>query len=194
MPVKSPVGHEGGNCTYHRNLEPCFVPQDKENIFHTIFAFFTKSGRKVLDCDRPGRPCSIINCKLNSLVKEETRNIDVHLLLNTEILKKDSASVIQFVTRAKGMVTSEMRIVEVPGGLPEDATMVFEALHNMEPRGYVVGWIIAISLFVGILIFLLLAILLWKMGFFRRRYKEIIEAEKNRKDSEESWDWVQKDQ
>ncbi|XP_067837474.1 integrin alpha-9 [Heptranchias perlo] len=188
------VGHEGGNCTFHRNLQPCFIPQDKENIFHTIFAFFTKSGRKVLDCDRPGRPCSIINCKLNSIAKEETRNVDVHLLLNTEILKKDSASVIQFVTRAKGMVASDTRIVEVAGGLPEDATVVFEALHNLEPRGYVVGWIIAISLFVGILIFLLLAVMLWKMGFFRRRYKEIIEAEKNRKDSEESWDWVQKDQ
>ncbi|XP_078254019.1 integrin alpha-9 [Rhinoraja longicauda] len=188
------VGQEGGNCTHHRNLEPCFIPQDKENIFHTIFAFFTKSGRKVLDCDRPGRPCSIINCELNYIAKEDTRNIDVHLLLNTEILKKDSASVIQFVTRAKGMVAEGRRTVEIAGGLSEDATVVFEALHNLEPRGYVVGWIIAISLFVGILIFLLLAVLLWKMGFFRRRYKEIIEAEKNRKDSEESWDWVQKDQ
>lgn len=188
------VSQEGGNCTYHQNLDPCFIPQDKENIFHTIFAFFTKSGRKVLDCDRPGRPCSIINCELNYIAKEETRNIDVYLLLNTEILKKDSASVIQFVTRAKAMVAEDRRTVEIAGGLSEDATVVFEALHNLEPRGYVVGWIIAISLFVGILIFLLLAVLLWKMGFFRRRYKEIIEAEKNRKDSEESWDWVQKDQ
>lgn len=32
------------------------------------------------------------------------------------------------------------------------------------------------------------------MGFFRRRYKEIIEAEKNRKENEDSWDWVQKNQ
>ena len=42
--------------------------------------------------------------------------------------------------------------------------MIFEALHNLEPRGYVVGWIIAISLLVGILIFLLLAVLLWKVS------------------------------
>lgn len=33
-----------------------------------------------------------------------------------------------------------------------------------------------------------------QMGFFRRHYREIIEAEKNRKDSDESWDWVQKSQ
>lgn len=32
------------------------------------------------------------------------------------------------------------------------------------------------------------------MGFFRRRYKEIIEAEKNRKENEDGWDWVQKNQ
>uniref|UniRef100_A0A8C5N2V5 Integrin alpha-9 n=1 Tax=Leptobrachium leishanense TaxID=445787 RepID=A0A8C5N2V5_9ANUR len=114
------VGEGKGHCSFQKNLVPCVIPQEKENIFHTIFGFFTKSGRKVL--------------------------------------------------------------------------VVFEALHNLEPRGYVVGWIIAISLLVGILIFLLLAVLLWKMGFFRRRYKEIIEAEKNRKDYEESWDWVQKNQ
>lgn len=91
-------------------------------------------------------------------------------------------------------VDTTLRIVEVSKGNSEDARVVFEALHNMEPRGYVVGWIIAISLLVGIFIFLVLAVLLWKMGFFRRRYKEIIEAEKNRKENEDSWDWVQKNQ
>lgn len=37
-------------------------------------------------------------------------------------------------------------------------------------------------------------LLAFQMGFFRRRYKEIIEAEKNRKENDESWDWVQKNQ
>ncbi|RXN01829.1 Integrin alpha-9 [Acipenser ruthenus] len=188
------VGQEKGNCTYHRNPTPCTIPQDQESIFHTIFAFFTKSGRKVVDCERPGRSCLIITCLLSSLAKEESRSIDVRILLNTEILKKDTSSVIQFVTRGSVMVDTNLRAVEVSNGLSEHTTVVFEALHNMEPRGYVVGWIIAISLLVGILIFLLLAVLLWKIGFFRRRYKEIIEAEKNRKDSDESWDWVQKSQ
>lgn len=114
------------------------------------------------------------------------------MLLNTEILQRDSSSVIQVVTR--GHVQLDDRAVEVSAGLPEEIFLVFEALHSQEPRGYVVGWIIAISLLVGILIFLLLAVLLWKMGFFRRHYREIIEAEKNRKDSDESWDWVQKSQ
>uniref|UniRef100_A0A671K906 Integrin alpha-9-like n=1 Tax=Sinocyclocheilus anshuiensis TaxID=1608454 RepID=A0A671K906_9TELE len=181
-----------GNCTRHRNPKPCTIPQDKESIFHTIFAFFTKSGRKVLDCDRPGRACLTISCSLSSQAKEEATSIDVRMLLNTEILQRDSSSVIQFVTR--GHVQLDDRAVEVSTGLPEEISLVFEALHSQEPRGYVVGWIIAISLLVGILIFLLLAVLLWKMGFFRRHYREIIEAEKNRKDSDESWDWVQKSQ
>ncbi|MEE6465637.1 hypothetical protein FKM82_006625, partial [Ascaphus truei] len=188
------VDQEKGNCSFQKNPSPCVIPQEKENIFHTIFSFFRKSGRKVLDCERPVRPCLVLSCYLSSLAKEETRNIEVFMLLNTEILKKDSSSVIQFVTKAMVKVNRNLRAVEVPHGNSENSTVVFEALHNLEPRGYVVGWIIAISLLVGILIFLLLAVLLWKMGFFRRRYKEIIEAEKNRKENEESWDWVQKNQ
>uniref|UniRef100_A0A673XEM6 Integrin, alpha 9 n=1 Tax=Salmo trutta TaxID=8032 RepID=A0A673XEM6_SALTR len=188
--VREMVAEGRGNCTPHRNPQPCTIPQDRENIFHTIFAFFTKSGRRVLDCDRPGRACLTISCALGSQTKEDAISIDVKLLLNTEILNRDSSSLIQFVTR--GNVRVDGRAMEVPEGLSEDTSLVFEALHSQEPRGYVVGWIIAISLLVGILIFLLLAVLLWKMGFFRRRYREIIEAEKNRKDSDESWDWVEK--
>ncbi|XP_041104181.1 integrin alpha-9-like [Polyodon spathula] len=191
---ESVVGQEGGNCTYHRNPTPCTIPQDRDSIFRTIVAFFTKSVRKVVDCDRPGRSCLIITCRLSSLAKEETRSIDLRILLNTEILKKDTSSVIQFVTRGSVIVDTSLRAADVSNGLSEHTTVVFEALHNLEPRGYVVGWIIAISLLAGILIFLLLAVLLWKMGFFRRRYIEIIKAEKNRKESDESWDWVQKSQ
>ncbi|XP_053188567.1 integrin alpha-9 [Scomber japonicus] len=188
--IETQVADGRGNCTPHRNPTPCTIPQDRESIFHSIFAFFTKSGRKVLDCDRPGRACMTISCRLGPQLKEEALSIDIKLLLNTEILKRDSSSVIQFVTR--GNVQVNDRAVEVPNGLSEDISLFFEALHSQEPRGYVVGWIIAISLLVGILIFLLLAVLLWKMGFFRRRYREIIEAEKNRKDSDESWDWMEK--
>ncbi|CAL8257689.1 unnamed protein product [Lota lota] len=185
------VANGRGNCTPHRNPTPCTIPQDRESIFHTIFAFFTKSGRRVLDCNRPGRACMTISCSLGPQLKDEALSIEIKLLLNTEILKRDSSSVIQFVTR--GHVQVDNRAMEVPNGLQDEISLLFEALHSQEPRGYVVGWIIAISLLVGILIFLLLAVLLWKMGFFRRRYREIIEAEKNRKDSDESWDWMDKD-
>ncbi|XP_044149240.1 integrin alpha-9 isoform X2 [Bufo gargarizans] len=188
------ISQEKAQCAFHKNPAPCVIPQEKENIFHTIFSFFKKSGRKVLDCNKSNWPCLEVECNFTSLAKEETQNIEVLTLLNTEILKKDSSSVIQFVTQAHLSIDLKLRAVEVPHGNSQDATVIFEALHNQEPRGYVVGWIIAISLLVGILIFLLLAVLLWKMGFFRRRYKEIIEAEKNRKDNEESWDWVQKNQ
>ncbi|PNI73940.1 ITGA9 isoform 4, partial [Pan troglodytes] len=68
--------------------------------------------------------------------------------------KKDSSSVIQFMSRAKVKVDPALRVVEIAHGNPEEVTM----------------------------------------GFFRRRYKEIIEAEKNRKENEDSWDWVQKNQ
>uniref|UniRef100_A0AAY4E1E5 Integrin alpha-2 domain-containing protein n=1 Tax=Denticeps clupeoides TaxID=299321 RepID=A0AAY4E1E5_9TELE len=186
-----------GNCTPHRNPTPCTIPQDRENIFHTIFAFFTKSGRKVLDCDRPGRVCLTISCFLGPQAKEEALSIDVRILLNTEILKRVKSAALQMCLHVKIKVLRRFWCSVCWSGAEPHLPLLqllFEALHSQEPRGYVVGWIIAISLLVGILIFLLLAVLLWKMGFFRRHYKEIIEAEKNRKDSDESWDWVEKSQ
>uniref|UniRef100_A0A8C2PCQ4 Integrin alpha-2 domain-containing protein n=1 Tax=Capra hircus TaxID=9925 RepID=A0A8C2PCQ4_CAPHI len=148
------VGQEKGNCSFQKNPTPCIIPQEQENIFHTIFAFFTKSGRKVLDCEKTGISCLTMHCNLSALAKEESRTIDIYMLLNTEILKKDSSSVIQFMTHARVKVDPSLRVVEVASGNPEEMTM----------------------------------------GFFRRRYKEIIEAEKNRKENEDSWDWVQKNQ
>ncbi|KAJ1199757.1 hypothetical protein NDU88_003590 [Pleurodeles waltl] len=166
------VGQEKGNCSFQKNPSPCVIPQEKESIFHTIFAFFTKSGRKVLECEKPGKTCLNINCYLSTLAKEESHNLDIYTLLNTEILKKDSSSVIQIVTRAKAEVDTRLRAVEVSHGNSEAAKVVFEALHNQEPRAYVVGWIIAISLLIGILIFLLLAVLLWK-----ERDEEVVSGE-----------------
>uniref|UniRef100_A0AAX7V617 Integrin alpha-2 domain-containing protein n=1 Tax=Astatotilapia calliptera TaxID=8154 RepID=A0AAX7V617_ASTCA len=184
--IETQVANGRGNCTPHRNPTPCTIPQDKESIFHSIFAFFTKSGRKVLVNIQPS--CCTLTFQRSLRVTPYEDSCFYFLLVS---VTSDSSSVIQFVTR--GNVQVNDRTVEVPNGLPEDISLVFEALHSQEPRGYVVGWIIAISLLVGILIFLLLAVLLWKMGFFRRRYREIIEAEKNRKDSDESWDWMDKD-
>ncbi|XP_062318876.1 integrin alpha-9 [Osmerus eperlanus] len=190
--IDTQVSDGRGNCSVHRNPNPCFLPRDRESVFHTIFSFFTKSGRRVLDCDRPGRACLTISCRLGSQAKEEALSVDMKMLLNVEILKRDSSSVVQFVTRGSVRVDDSAVATEITNGLSEDVSVMFEALHSQEPRGYVVGWIIAISLLIGILLFLLLAVLLWKMGFFRRRYREILEAEKNRKDSNESWDWVEK--
>ncbi len=42
------------------------------------------------DCDRPGRACLTISCSLSSQAKEEATNIDVQMLLNTEILQRVS--------------------------------------------------------------------------------------------------------
>lgn len=39
------------------------------------------------DCDRPGRACMTISCRLGPQLKEEALSIDIKLLLNTEILK-----------------------------------------------------------------------------------------------------------
>ncbi|XP_028617391.1 integrin alpha-9-like, partial [Grammomys surdaster] len=118
--VVDSVSQEKGNCSLQRNPTPCIIPQEQENIFHTIFAFFSKSGRKVLDCENPRSFCLTLHCNLSALPKEESRTIDLYMLLNTEILKKDSSSVIQFMARAKVKVEPALRVVEIANGNPEE--------------------------------------------------------------------------
>lgn len=42
------------------------------------------------DCEKPGSFCLTVHCNLSALPKEESRTIDLYMLLNTEILKKVS--------------------------------------------------------------------------------------------------------
>lgn len=42
------------------------------------------------DCEKPGISCLTMHCNLSALAKEESRTIDIYMLLNTEILKKVS--------------------------------------------------------------------------------------------------------
>ncbi|RMC05552.1 hypothetical protein DUI87_18748 [Hirundo rustica rustica] len=74
----------------------------------------------ISDCERRDISCLIVHCNLSSLPKAESLDINIYMLLNTEILKKDSSSVIQFVTRARLQVDHDLRVVEVPNGSPEE--------------------------------------------------------------------------
>lgn len=42
------------------------------------------------DCEKPGSSCLTVHCNLSALPREESRTIDLYMLLNTEILKKVS--------------------------------------------------------------------------------------------------------
>ena len=42
------------------------------------------------DCEKPGSFCLTLHCNLSALPKEESRTINLYMLLNTEILKKVS--------------------------------------------------------------------------------------------------------
>jgi hypothetical protein len=54
-------------------------------VFNSICKFSDFSSQ---DCEKPGISCLTIHCNLSALAKEESRTIDIYMLLNTEILKK----------------------------------------------------------------------------------------------------------
>ncbi|KAJ7418703.1 integrin alpha-9-like protein [Willisornis vidua] len=95
--------------------------------------------QEMMDCERPGRSCLIIHCNLSSLPKSESCDISIYMLLNTEILKKDSSSVIQFVTRARLRVDHDLRVVEVPSGSQEEKPMKDKKLIRSSQHEFTKG-------------------------------------------------------
>nr|XP_032821679.1 integrin alpha-9 [Petromyzon marinus] len=176
------INSANGKCFTKVPSQICLVPHDSGSFLRTLFTIFNKSGRKVLDCAWRGG-CLVVGCQLGNIDSGNSISINVSTLLNTKILEKDSSSVIQFLVDAKVHLNHSLHIYEAPGGNPDGTTVVFEALHDLRPRGYVAVWIIALSLLIGILIFILLAVVLWKLGFFKRSYKERMQASKQEKES-----------
>ena len=56
-------------------------------VLNTVWPF---SGYSSQDCEKTGISCLTMHCNLSALAKEESRTIDIYMLLNTEILKKVS--------------------------------------------------------------------------------------------------------
>lgn len=56
-------------------------------VLNTVWSFSVCSSQ---DCEKPGISCLTMHCNLSALAKEESRTIDIYMLLNTEILKKVS--------------------------------------------------------------------------------------------------------
>ncbi|XP_061432407.1 integrin alpha-9-like isoform X1 [Lethenteron reissneri] len=185
--VQVSPGGGGGSCSAPALGAECVSPEHSGESVYQLFSFFSKSGRTVLDCASWPEGCVSVRCELGPFAPGETPSVSVKALLNTDILQQESSSVIQFSARAELRVPHSDRVVELSTGAPGTIAVVFEALHDLRPRGFIAVWIIAISLIIGLLILILLIVLLWKLGFFKRNLKEELEMQRARK---KSWDWV----
>lgn len=82
------------------------------------------------DCEKPGIPCLPMHCNLSALAREESRTIDIYMLLNTEILKKVSPEPLHRKVhwKASGWVSPET--------LPAPSTTFSARTHGKSAGGW----------------------------------------------------------
>uniref|UniRef100_A0A8C5MBW3 Integrin subunit alpha 4 n=1 Tax=Leptobrachium leishanense TaxID=445787 RepID=A0A8C5MBW3_9ANUR len=178
-----------GKCSFTNYHRVCETPKNNNTIFGDLVAFFSKPEKRVLFCFHEDSSCLHVSCAFGDLESENEIIVEVHLELNRLLLELDESSVLLFITTATAGHEENPKVINLN---PNKQTHVLlEALHNQKPKSHVVILIICLSLLFGLVLFLVLTYLLWKVGFFKRKYKHL---DSNVQSRRESWNFVNKDE
>ncbi|XP_075465024.1 integrin alpha-4 isoform X2 [Ascaphus truei] len=177
-----------GECFFKNYTKECEIPKNPRSKVGDLFAFFSKSDKRLLYCMKEDHSCLQIICTFGDMESENEAIVEVKLEISHPLLEMDESSLLQFLTSATAVSEKDPKVINLKQD--QHRYVVLEALHNQKPKSHVIYMIIVISLIIGILLFLLLTYILWKVGFFKRKYKPI-DSETSRR---ESWNYVNKEE
>ncbi|KAM5151875.1 integrin alpha-4 [Mantella aurantiaca] len=177
-----------GSCHYHTDTKVCDTPPTNKTIFDDVMDFFSRSGKRHLYCFREDPSCIRIECPFGDMEIEHEAIVDVKVETNHALLEMEISSLLQIMTTAFVTFGENQRIINLHQ--QKSAHVLLEAVHNQKPRSHVIYSIIGISLVLGLLLFSLMTYILWKIGFFKRKYK-MLETDTDRK---ESWSFLTQDE
>uniref|UniRef100_A0A8D0HTS4 Integrin subunit alpha 4 n=1 Tax=Sphenodon punctatus TaxID=8508 RepID=A0A8D0HTS4_SPHPU len=159
-----------GECTYTNYTRECFLPEGTKGILQEVVTFFSKSSKRILYCMKEDHLCLRILCKFGDLENGKEITVQMHLEATPSVLEMDEASALKFEVRALASTASNPKVIELHKN-KQIAHVFLEGLHNQKPKKHVTMLIIGGGLILGVLLFFLLAIILWKAGFFKRSFK-----------------------
>ncbi|XP_018414998.1 PREDICTED: integrin alpha-4 [Nanorana parkeri] len=177
-----------GSCHYQTDTKVCDSPPTNSTIFNDVMDFFSRTGERHLYCFREDPSCIHIKCPFGDMEVEQEKIVDVKVETNHALLEMEISSLLQFITSAAVTFGENQRIIN--RHQQKSALVLLEAVHNQKPRSHVLYTIIGISLVPGLLLFSLMTYILWKIGFFKRKYK-MLETDADRK---ESWSFLTQDE
>ncbi|XP_057267638.1 integrin alpha-4 isoform X1 [Pezoporus wallicus] len=170
-----------GECSYNKYSRNCSVAEKNENILKDVVTFFSKSAKRQMYCMKNDNFCLQIYCKLGNMESGKEATIQLHLEATPSLLEMDDASALKLEVRATASPEKNAKVIE----LHEDKQVAYvylEGVHHQMPKYRVTVLIIGTGLIVGVALFLLLSFILWKIGFFKRQYKQVPQ-DNNRRDS-----------
>uniref|UniRef100_A0A8B9P338 Integrin subunit alpha 4 n=1 Tax=Apteryx owenii TaxID=8824 RepID=A0A8B9P338_APTOW len=170
-----------GQCSYNKYPRNCNAAEKNENILKDLVTFFSKPDKRQMYCMKNDSLCLQIYCKLGNMESGKEATVQLHLEATPSLLEMDDASALKFEVRATVSAEKNGKVIELHKD-KQAAYVYLEGVHHQKPKYHVTVLIIATGLIVGVILFLLLSFILWKIGFFKRQYKPIPQ-DQNRRDS-----------
>ncbi|NWV76406.1 ITA4 protein, partial [Dasyornis broadbenti] len=168
LEIKTTAGH----CSYNKYPRNCTAAEENENILKDVVTFFSKPTKRHMYCMKNDSLCLQIHCKLGNMESGKEATVQLHLEATPLLLEMDDASVLKFEVRATAWPEKNSKVIELHKD-KQVAYVYLEGVHHQKPKYHVTVLIIALGLIVGVILFLLLSFILWKIGFFKRKYKPV---------------------
>uniref|UniRef100_A0A8C9KS72 Integrin subunit alpha 4 n=1 Tax=Serinus canaria TaxID=9135 RepID=A0A8C9KS72_SERCA len=177
LDIKTTAGH----CYYNKYPRDCTATEKNENILKDVITFFSKPTKRHMYCMKNDSLCLQIHCKLGNMESGKEATVQLHLEATPLLLQMDDASVLKFEVRATAWPEKSAKVIELHKD-KQVAYVYLEGVHHQKPKYHVTVLIISLGLIVGVTLLLVLSFILWKIGFFKRKYKQIPQ-DANRRDS-----------
>ncbi|XP_003227172.1 integrin alpha-4 isoform X1 [Anolis carolinensis] len=184
LDVKTTVGQ----CIYQNHTRDCTLPEKSENMLQEFIMFLTKLDKRLLYCMKNDPFCLQILCNFGDMESGKEATVQIHLEATPSLLEMGEASTLIFEIKGKVSADQSPKVIELYKSR-QTAYVILEGLHNQKTKKSVTLLFIGMGSIVGILLLLVLAFLLWKVGFFKRKYKHLPQEQNGR----ESWSFINSD-
>ncbi|XP_035732540.1 integrin alpha-8-like isoform X2 [Vespa mandarinia] len=132
-----------------------------------------------INCSNPMIVCKQIECKLNPFTSSlSVAQLIITLdfkLLNIPSFMLENKNIILFASKGTVNITQPSNVIQGSTNKP-DTTMIITKFQGSPINERVAVWILALSIFLGIILLILIILGLIKLGFFHRKRKEQLEA------------------
>ncbi|XP_047355719.1 integrin alpha-8-like isoform X2 [Vespa velutina] len=132
-----------------------------------------------INCSNPMIVCKQVECKLNPFTSSlSVAQLIITLdfkLLNIPSFMLENKNIILFASKGTVNITQPSNVIQGSTNKP-DTTMIITKFQGSPINERVAVWIVALSIFLGIILLILIILGLIKLGFFHRKRKEQLEA------------------
>lgn len=164
--------HEGS----HRQLKR--TKRERELIIKPQAVTDAKTGKTMqvvnlrCDGDVPTAKCFVFTCTIRNLGAKQAASIRIKSRLWNSTLVEDypRVSYVSIKSKASLILPEDIRNDQDQSDDEASAeTLAYPDLLDQLPPEEVPLWVILVSIFAGLLVLLIIALILWKLGFFERK-------------------------